>query len=82
MELGGAALWWSVPGEDVAVVGIAAPSGACAGSPRKPWLCAAGSDTAGAVSSAAVEGIIPGSLTLCPEVGLIPSMTLEVTSPP
>ena len=58
------------------------PTGACEGFPRKPWLCEAGSETAGPGSLAAVVGIILGSLTLSPVVGLTPSMRLEVSRPP
>lgn len=70
------------PSEVVAVVGMPAPTGACAGFAPRPRLCAAGSETAGPTSLPAVEGIIPGSLTLSPVVGLTPSMRLEVSSPP
>ena len=59
-----------------------APTGACAGFPLKPWLCAAGDETARPGSLTAVVGIIPGSLTLSPVVGLKPSMRLGVSSPP
>ena len=66
----------------MAVAGIPAPAEGCAGFPRKRWLCAAGSDTAGPGSMAAVAGVIPGSLTISPWSGLTLSMRLEVSTPP
>jgi len=73
---------WGAPDPVFSAVEVPGATAAYAGFPCVLWLSAAGSEAAGPVSLAAIVGIIPGSLTLCPEVGLIASMRLALSSPP
>jgi hypothetical protein len=70
------------PVEVVAVAGMLPPARGCVALPWRPWLCEAGSETAGPVSIAADDGVIPGSFAAVPVVGLIGSITREVSNPP